>query len=303
MRWRPSASPTLTCRRRRRQCGARSGRPRPPPDFRKGGKPVPLEITPDLVDTVRAIALEAGRAILDVYHSDFTVRHKGDRSPVTEADERAETLIINAIRSRVGDHFPIVAEEAAEAGSIPEVGDAPFWLVDPLDGTKQFVNRQGEFTVNIALIEHRLPQLGVIHAPAIGATYWGSAQGAFAETEGAPARAIACRPLPEKRLVAVASRSHRNVETDSYLASHDVAEIMSSGSSIKFCLVASGRADVYPRLGRTMEWDTAAGHAIVRFAGGTVTDMAGIELLYAKPGFENPSFVARGAPPVPPGRR
>ncbi|TVR84940.1 MAG: 3'(2'),5'-bisphosphate nucleotidase [Rhodospirillales bacterium] len=252
-----------------------------------------------MVETVRAIALEAGRTILDVYHSDFAVEHKQDRSPVTEADQRAEALIIDAIRTRITDHFPIIAEESADTGTIPEVGDQPFWLVDPLDGTKQFVKRQGEFTVNIALIEHRRPQLGVIHAPAIGATYWGSAHGAFATTDDGPAHAIACRTLPEKGLIAVASRSHRTPETDAYLARYDVAETISSGSSIKFCLVASGKADFYPRLGRTMEWDTAAGHAILRFAGGTVTDMEGVELLYAKPGFENPSFVARGAQPRP----
>jgi 3'(2'), 5'-bisphosphate nucleotidase len=255
-----------------------------------------LTIDATLVDRVRDIAERAGQAILEIYESDFAVDRKGDASPVTEADRLAESLITAAIRQEITCRYPIIAEEASETGEFPEIGDEPFWLVDPLDGTKQFVSRQGEFTVNIALIEHRRPQLGVVHAPAIDATYWGSALGAFARIDGTGVRAIHCRPMPAKGLVAVASRSHRNAETDAFLASLDIAEAISSGSSIKFCLVASGRADIYPRTGRTMEWDTAAGHAIVRFAGGSVTDMAGQELLYGKPGFANPHFVVRGAP-------
>lgn len=254
-----------------------------------------LTIDADLMARVRDIADRAGREIMAIYDSEFAVQHKDDKSPVTEADQRAETLILDAIRREITDAYPIVAEESVAAGTIPEVGDAPFWLVDPLDGTKQFVKRQGEFTVNIALIVDRRPQLGVMLAPAIGAAYWGSPDGAFAVTDGGAPQPIACRPVPAKGVVAVASRSHRTPETDAFLADYDVAEVISSGSSVKFCLVASGRADLYPRTGRTMEWDTAAGHAVVRFAGGTVTDMAGNELLYAKPGFENPHFVVRGA--------
>lgn len=255
-----------------------------------------LTITSELVDKVRDIAERAGREILEVYRTEFAVDSKDDRSPVTEADRRAETLIVAAIRDEIGDAYPIVAEEAVAGGESPEVGDDPFWLVDPLDGTKQFVSRQGEFTVNIALIEGRRPVLGVVLAPAIGAAYWASPLGAFASEGGAPARSIACRPFPKKGIIAVASRSHRTPETDAFLARYDIAEAITSGSSIKFCLVASGRADLYPRMGRTMEWDTAAGHAVVRFAGGRVTDLAGHELLYAKPGFENPHFVVMGAP-------
>lgn len=253
-----------------------------------------ISIDQALVDTVRAIAERAGKEILDVYGTDFDVTRKEDASPVTEADERAERLIIDAVRREIGDAFPIVAEEAVAGGDTPDVGDRPFWLVDPLDGTKQFVKRQGEFTVNIALIEHRRPVLGVVHAPALDASYWGSPLGAFAATDGTDARAIACRPLPGAGVIAVASRSHRNAETDAFLARYDLADSISAGSSIKFCLVAAGKADVYPRTGRTMEWDTAAGHAVVRFAGGTVSTMDGDELLYAKPGFENPHFVVSG---------
>lgn len=252
-------------------------------------------VTAALVDKVRDIALRAGVEILKIYNSDFAVQHKEDASPVTEADHRAEELILSAIRAEIGSDFPFVAEETAAGGDVPEVGSAPFWLIDPLDGTKQFIKRQGEFTVNIALIVEGRPQLGVVHAPAINATYWGSEHGAFAVVDGRPAHAIACRPMPEKGIIVAASRSHRNPETDAFLARYDVAEVLPSGSSIKFCLIAAGQADLYPRTGRTMEWDTAAGHAVLRFAGGSVTDMAGRELLYGKPGFENPYFVAKGA--------
>lgn len=255
-----------------------------------------VNITLALVDKVRDITERAGRTVLEVYHSDFAVQSKDDKSPVTAADQKAEELILAAIRAEITDAWPIVAEESVAAGTIPEVGDGPFWLVDPLDGTKEFISRRGEYTVNIALIENRRPQLGVVLAPAIGAMYWGSPHGAFAITDGGPARPIHCRPMPARGVVAVASRSHTNAETDAYLAKFDVAEKISSGSSIKFCLVATGQADLYPRMGRTMEWDVAAGHAVVRFAGGSVTTVDGAEFVYAKPGFENPHFVVRGAP-------
>lgn len=261
-----------------------------------GEQDVSISIDQTFVDTVRAIAERAGKEILEVYGTDFDVSRKDDSSPVTEADERAERLIIDAIRGEIGEAYPIVAEEAVAGGDIPDVGDQPFWLVDPLDGTKQFVKRQGEFTVNIALIENRRPLLGVVHAPALSVTYWGSPLGAFAADDGQAAHPIACRPMPARGLIAVASRSHRNAETDAFLARYDLADSISAGSSIKFCLVAAGKADVYPRTGRTMEWDTAAGHAVVRFAGGTVCNLDGAELLYAKPGFENPYFVVSGPP-------
>lgn len=255
-----------------------------------------LSVDADLVNKVREIALRAGEAIMEVYETDFSVDRKDDSSPVTEADQKAETLILEAIRREITDEYPIVAEESVAAGDVPDIAGTRFWLVDPLDGTKQFVNRQGEFTVNIALIENGRPLLGVVHAPAIGSTYWGSKLGAFAVTDGGEPRPIHCRPMPEKGVVAVASRSHRNAETDAFLADYDIGEAISSGSSIKFCLVAEARADLYPRTGRTMEWDTAAGHAVVLFAGGSVTTMDGTDLLYGKPGLDNPHFVVKGAP-------
>ncbi|MCP5367903.1 MAG: 3'(2'),5'-bisphosphate nucleotidase CysQ [Hyphomicrobiales bacterium] len=232
---------------------------------------------------------------MKIYRTDFDVDTKSDASPVTLADQHAEDLILKAIRAEVSDAYPIVAEESVAAGTIPEVGDGPFWLVDPLDGTKQFVTKKGEFTVNIALIENRVPVLGVVHAPALNATYWGSVHGAFAETDGAKPRRIGVRSPAADGIVAVVSRSHRTPEVDEFLKDYTVKEEISSGSSIKFCLVATGRADVYPRMGRTMEWDTAAGHAVLRAAGGRMTTADGGKFLYAKPGFENPHFIAWGA--------
>ncbi len=256
-----------------------------------------LSFNAEFVDQVREIADRAGEVILDVYNSPFTIEQKDDKSPVTEADRRAETLILDALRNELRTPYPIVAEEEMAAGKMPEVGSGPFWLVDPLDGTKEFINRRGEFTVNIALIENGEPVLGVVLAPATGACYWGSRFGAFARIDG-ETKPIACRPIPAKGVIAVASRNHRTPETDEYLAKFDVGEAISSGSSIKFCLVATGQADLYPRMGRTMEWDTAAGHGVVRFAGGTVTKVDDTPLTYGKPGFDNPHFVVKGKPPV-----
>ena len=253
-----------------------------------------LDIGRGEVDRIRDLAVRAGAEILKIYGTDFDVETKSDASPVTEADRRAEALIVTGI-NEVTDTFPIVGEEAFDAGQVPAVAGRPFWLVDPLDGTKEFVKRNDEFTVNIALIETGWPVLGVVHAPAIDATYWGSVHGSYAEAGGDPPRLIAARQAPADGLVATVSRSHRTPEIEDYLAGFAVKRKVSAGSSLKFCLVAAGRADIYPRLGRTMEWDTAAGHAVLRFAGGHVRDLDGKELTYGKSGFENPSFVATGA--------
>lgn len=253
-----------------------------------------VNITLDVVDKTRALALEAGAAIMKVYNSGFTVETKSDDSPVTRADREAEVIIIAGLR-KLSDKFPIVAEEAAAAGDIPDVVGQPFWLVDPLDGTKSFINREPEFTVNIALIDAGRPVLGVVYAPASRQLYWGSANGAFAESGGSQAKPIACRPVPEKGVVVAASSNHRSPADDAFLAKLDVKKEISIGSSLKFCLVATGRADIYPRFGPTMEWDTAAGHAVLRYAGGRVTHVDGAEFLYGKPGFRNTDFIAWGA--------
>jgi 3'(2'), 5'-bisphosphate nucleotidase len=248
---------------------------------------------PALTDAARA----AGQAIMQVYATDFVVRGKADASPVTEADERAERIIVERLRV-LAPTIPIVAEEAVAAGQVPEVGEC-FWLVDPLDGTKEFVGRNGEFTVNIALVQHGAPVLGVVLAPALGASgrlYAGLVgQGAWVE-DGAGRRPIRCRAVPPEGLTVLASRSHGDAAAlDAFLAGRKVAALANAGSSLKLCLVAAGEADLYPRLGRTMEWDIAAGHAVLAAAGGEVSALDGTPLRYGKPGFENPHFVARGA--------
>ncbi len=253
-----------------------------------------LNISLDLLQQVGDIAKQAGREILKVYETDFAVEKKADSSPVTEADKSAETLIINAIRKDITDQYPIVSEEAFAGGDAPDISDTPFWLVDPLDGTKEFVSKNGEFTVNIAIIDGGRPALGVVHAPATGKTYWGASAGVFSQTGDEEERIVKCRQAPADGLVAMVSRSHKTPEVDTFLTDYTIATETSAGSALKFCLIADGSADIYPRLGRTMEWDTAAGHAILSFAGGTVTGVDGNELNYGKPGFENPHFVARG---------
>ncbi len=252
-----------------------------------------------LIDQVRDLARLAAAEVMAVYNSDFKVEAKDDRSPVTEADRRAEILITEGIRREITDRILIVGEEATAEGGAPEVKGQPFWLIDPLDGTKEFVKRGTDFTVNIALIEAGMPVLGVIHVPVTGETFWGSRHGAFARLGGGHPTRISCRPLPEDGVVAIVSRSHRTRETDDYLKRFAIAREISVGSSLKFCRVAAGEADLYPRMGRTMEWDTAAGHAILRVAGGTVRTLDGRDLSYGKPGFENPHFVASGPLPHP----
>lgn len=257
-----------------------------------------------LTDAMTVIAARAGALIMTHYEGDIAVRRKDDASPVTVADEEAERLILDELR-RAAPGVPIVSEEAAAAGQWPEVG-AVFFLVDPLDGTKEFVNRNGEFTVNVALIENGEAVAGVVYAPALKRMFYASGPGKAFEAscdphEGAAPRIanrrpIAARKAPAAGLTAVASRSHRDAKTEEYLNHYNVAEFRSAGSSLKFCLVAAGEADIYPRHGRTMEWDTAAGHAVVTAAGGSVTRLDGAPLTYGKKadGFANPFFVARG---------
>jgi 3'(2'), 5'-bisphosphate nucleotidase len=254
---------------------------------------VTLNVTFDLLATLRAIADRAGAEILKVYRTGFAVEKKADASPVTAADRAAETLIVAAIRAEITDAFPIVAEEAFAKGATP-APTGPFWLVDPLDGTKEFVARNGEFTVNIALIQNGQPVAGVVHAPAVELSFWGGPMGSFrAKGDGKP-EPISCRPAPPKGLIAAISRHHSTPEVDAWLDRLGVMKRIIAGSSLKFCRIAEGTADVYPRFGRTMEWDTAAGHAILRFAGGRIVDRDGADLAYGKPGFENPHFIAQG---------
>jgi 3'(2'), 5'-bisphosphate nucleotidase len=252
------------------------------------------QTTRGLLDPIIRAAQLAGEAIMDVYRTDFGVRGKADASPVTEADVRAETLILVALR-KLTPQIPIIAEESVSAGHVPTIG-ARFWLVDPLDGTKEFISRNGEFTVNIALVEEGTPTLGVVLAPALGRLYAGCGSEAFID-DASGRRAIHCRAVPAEGLTVVASRSHGDAAAlDAFLDGRKVASLANAGSSLKLCLVAAGEADLYPRLGRTMEWDIAAGHAVLLAAGGSVTDLQHAPLRYGKPGFDNPHFVASGTP-------
>jgi len=246
------------------------------------------------MEQVGDLAKSAGKEILKIYNSGFEVGTKADASPVTEADRIAEALITRGIREGLTAKYPIVGEEAFADGTAPTVGAEPFWLVDALDGTKSFIAKNDQFTVNIALIEAGRPVLGVVHVPALNETFWGSASGAFAETGGEEARLISCRFPDDDGLVVVASLNHRSPELEEYIAGLDVKSSVGAGSSLKFCQVASGGADIYPRLGRTMEWDTAAGQAVVEAAGGSVRTLDGSPLTYGKDGMENPDFVVRG---------
>ena len=234
---------------------------------------------------------------MEVYGSDFAVHGKSDASPLTEADLRAEAIITPALRALLAG-VPVIAEEAharGECGQLALPGDATFWLVDPLDGTREFVARNGEFTVNIALVRDGEPVLGVVFAPALGRLYAGErGQGAWLEDEGGR-RELRCRHVPAAGLTVATSRVHGDrAAVEALLQGQPVAQHLSAGSSLKFGLLASGQADVYPRYGRTMEWDTAAGQAVLVAAGGSVCDTAGRTLRYGKPGFENPHFIARG---------
>jgi 3'(2'), 5'-bisphosphate nucleotidase len=243
-----------------------------------------------------AAAREAGALIMRHYAGEVERRLKADKSPVTVADEEAEHLIIARL-AKAAPGLPVVAEESAAIGAKPDTSGGVFFLVDPLDGTKEFLNRNGEFTVNIALIEHGAPTAGVVFAPAIGRMFWGADGKAFEEAGKKPARPIATRVVPDDGMTAIASRSHRDRLTEEYLAHYPIRDLLAAGSSLKFCVIAAGEADIYPRHGPTMEWDTAAGHAVLAAAGGRVTRLDGkTPLTYgnARENYANPSFVAWG---------
>lgn len=243
------------------------------------------------------IADRAGEVILEVYETDFDVRKKGDNSPVTEADERAEALILPALRNLLPG-IPAIGEEAVSQGNAETVAGNVFWLVDPVDGTKEFLRRSGEFTVNIALVENAVPILGVVTAPALQRGFRASGPGTAERREGADGwQPIAVRSIPDDGAIVASSRSHGDrVRIEELLSGMNIRDHVTAGSSLKFCLLAEGSADVYPRYGPTSEWDTAAGHAVLSGAGGTVRNLDGTDFKYGKPGWRNPEFIARGAP-------
>ena len=244
-----------------------------------------------LLEQVIPIAQEAGRATLAFYGS-AAAATKEDGSPVTAADQAAEDIILPRLRALTPD-IPVVSEEEAAKGLTPEVTGARFWLVDPLDGTKEFLSGNGEFTVNIALIEHGAPVLGVVVIPARAQTFAGAGPGTATCTDAQGTRPISTRAAPDAGLTVVGSRSHGDAAAmDAFLAGRKVAEFRAAGSSLKLCLIAAGEADLYPRLGTTMEWDIAAGHAVLNAAGGRLTTTEDAPFTYGKPEYRNPHFAA-----------
>lgn len=244
-----------------------------------------------------ALAREAGAAVMGIYAAPVVASTKADASPVTAADLAAEAIILRGLAA-LAPTLPVVSEEAFADGAKPQIGPR-FFLVDPLDGTKEFLSRNGEFTINIALIEDGAPLLGVVFAPALPRLFYAAGPGLAFEVDAEGAnRPIRARKANPNGLVALASRSHNAPETERYLAALNISEYKSAGSSLKFCLLAAGEADLYPRHGPTMEWDTAAGHAVLAAAGGSVTTFDGTPLRYGKSqdGFRNPHFIARGRP-------
>ncbi len=257
-----------------------------------------MEKVPQRLRDLAALARRAGAEILRIRERGAKVREKADSSPVTEADEAAEAVILAGLKELWLD-IPVIAEEEAAAGRLPDTGRR-FFLVDPLDGTKSFIAGREDFTVNIALIEDGAPVAGVVHVPAKGELYAGDKQaGAFFARGDAPLAPMQHKPRDAgKGLRAVASLNHRDAQTDAWLAAHGVKDVVAAGSSIKLCLLARGEADVYPRFGRTMEWDIAAGQAVLEAAGGRVLEAeSGAPLRYGKAvrGFDNPPFIAWAA--------
>lgn len=252
-----------------------------------------------LCNMVRRIAIDAGEITLKYLEEveDMQVDTKNDDSPVTLADREAETFIQMSLE-QLTPNIPIIGEEAAALGKLPDFKDSEyFWLLDPLDGTKEYISGGGEFTVNIALIRNSEPILGVVYAPYLGMLYAGHGEGTAVKwsQDSDKEKSISVRPIPEQGMVVVASKSHGDTQKlDKFLETFKVEKLVKRGSSLKICVIAEGRADIYPRFGPTCEWDTAAGHAVLKAAGGVITDVNGKELRYGgfQPKFRNPEFIA-----------
>jgi 3'(2'), 5'-bisphosphate nucleotidase len=264
-----------------------------------------------LAEGLLGVALTAARVQMAHFAAGVAVMTKADNSPVTVADQQSEEIILEGL-ARLAPGVPVVSEEAAAAGEVPEIGRT-FFLVDPLDGTKPFIRREPHFTINVALIEERTPVFGLVYAPAIPDFYVTTGPGEAYATPLAPASEVqnlaACRlerlrtRVPDPNAVAaLVSQIHASDATQRFLDQFKVVERRALSSSLKFGLIAKGEADVYPRASDTNEWDTAAGHAVLAAAGGTVTTLDGKPLLYGKPGFRNSGFVAWGRTPLPKGR-
>ena len=244
------------------------------------------------------IAVRAGEKILEIYEKEFDVDYKGDGSPLTVADRNAHQLIQNALQV-LDPTIPVMSEESGHEAFAERLNWKQYWLVDPLDGTKEFVKRNGEFTVNIALIDDGVSVLGVVHTPVKDYSHFAaSGVGAFKKTGVQNPGTIGTRPCSANETIMVASRSHSGADVERFRRnlekSHGEVEIASMGSSLKICLVAEGSADIYPRLGPTSEWDTAAAQCVLEVAGGQITDLAGQRLAYSKQDILNPWFLASG---------
>ncbi len=254
-------------------------------------------IEPSKLQEVIQIVRSASTKILKIYNQNFEVRYKHDKSPVTVADKIAEETIIEGL-AELFPEIPIIAEESFTHNTKLPTADSPFFLIDPLDGTKQFVNHEGEFTVNVALIEQHAPTMGIIHIPVTNTTYWTSGDNnAWRQLGDNEPEIIRCTKADPAALRVILSKSHSNEETESYLKSLPIKERMNAGSSLKFCRIAEGKADLYPRFGSIMEWDIAAGHAILTAAGGSVTEFDGRPILYGRKTFRTPYFLAKGTVP------
>ena len=249
------------------------------------------------VPVMRSLALRAGDAIMEIYNSDdFEVRSKSDESPVTAADEAADAIIASGLAQAFPDTLCVTEEQAGTHAQTDET----FFIVDPLDGTKEFIKRRGDFTVNIAFVSNGVPVRGVVYAPARGRLFYTDSEGHSVEEMGpfekdviGETQAMSVSTPDNAALMVVASKSHRDAATDEYIAKYDTKDMTSAGSSLKFCLVATGEADLYPRLGRTMEWDTAAGDAVLRGAGGHMVRFEDhTPFTYGKANYENPFFIA-----------
>ncbi len=244
-----------------------------------------------ILPEVVKVADEASEKVLEIYQTNFDVAYKDDDSPITAADRTSHDIISRGLLRISGD-IPILSEEGEQHPWEERQHWRRFWLIDPIDGTRDFTQRTGEFTVNIALIEHGAPVLGVVAAPALGETFWGIAgKGAFSRNHAGKIEQIrVVEPANVKRVVA--SKNHLNTETREFIATLGSIELVQAGSSLKFCRIAQGAADVYPRLGPTCEWDTGAAHAVLLAAGGIVTKLDGSALVYGKKDVLNPSFIA-----------
>ena len=249
-----------------------------------------------LLPEIVALARAAAEIVMKVYAGKFDVQVKADATPVTIADQQSEQVILAGL-ARLTPSIPAASEEQVSASGVWKTPPAEFWLVDPLDGTREFASRNGEFSINIGLVRDRHPILGVVLGPTSDVAWGAAGPGSAAVWRGRePPKAIRARRLPAAGAIVLESRSHGDrAALDAFLAEHKVAGRRQSGSALKFGLLAEGEADLYPRFGPTMEWDTAAGHAVLEAAGGRIETLSGAPLLYGKPGLRNPDFIARGA--------